>query len=71
MLYILGQDKESAGLYAEVRDRCKPQQLESSLRQLDLLLRIEPGRRAFWTSDQMSKSFGNETVQKMGRSAQA
>ena len=65
MLYILGQDDEAARSYAEVRSRCKPQQLESSLRQLDLLLRIEPGRRDFWNSTRLIASFGSEAVHKI------
>ena len=62
MLYILGRDEEAGQLYAEARPHCTPQHRESSLRQLDLLLRVEPGRRTYWNRERLIELFGEDAV---------
>ena len=65
MLYVLGQDAEAARLYKDAYPRCTPQNLESSLKQLNLLLRVEPDRRGDWNRERLIDLFGAEAVGKL------
>ena len=65
MLYILDDDKEAARLYEDAHPRSTPLNLESSLRQLNLLLRVEPDRRKVWDRTRLIELFGVEAVGKI------
>jgi tetratricopeptide (TPR) repeat protein len=65
MLYLLGRDDEAERQYRDTLPLCPPQSLESSLRQLDLLLRVEPNRRASWDQAKLIALFGHDAFAKL------
>ena len=65
MLYLLGRDDEAERQYRDTLPLCPPQGLESSLRQLDLLLRVEPTRRSFWDRAKLIALFGPDAFGKL------